>query len=73
LVILKKHVVIGTGSTILPGVILGEGVSVGAMSLVNKNLDDWCIYVGNPVKLLGRRQKNKLLEFEQELLAKNKK
>lgn len=63
-VIMKKHSIIGTGSTVLPGVTIGLGVSVGAMSLVTKNLDDWGIYTGIPCKWLKSRSK-KILELEQ--------
>jgi galactoside O-acetyltransferase len=62
-VVLKKHAIIGTNSTILPNLIIGEGVSVGANSLVNKSLDDWGLYVGNPVKRIKEKSK-KLLELE---------
>lgn len=42
-VTLEKHVIIGAKSIILPGIIIEEGSSVGALSLVNKNLDAWGI------------------------------
>ena len=64
-VILKKHAIIGTGTTILPGVIIGEGVGVGAMSLVAKSLDDWKIYAGIPCKEIKERSKQ-LLDLEKE-------
>ena len=67
-VVLNKHVLIGTGSTILPGVNLGEGVAVGAMSLVDKNCDSFCIYIGIPAKKLKERKRN-LLRLEKELLT----
>ena len=63
---LRKHVIIGSGSVILPKVTIGEGSSVGALSLVTKNLDDWGVYFGSPAKRLKRRSK-KLLELEEEL------
>ena len=37
-VILEDYVSVGTGSTILPGVKLEEGVAVGAMSFVKHTL-----------------------------------
>lgn len=64
-VLLKKHAIIGTGTTILPGVIIGEGVGVGAMSLVAKSLDDWKIYAGVPCKEIKERSKQ-LLDLEKE-------
>ena len=60
---LGKHSIIGSSSVILPGVDIGEGVAVGAMSLVTKNLDDWSIYFGIPVKKIKNRSK-KILELE---------
>lgn len=61
-----KHSVIGTGSTILPGVQIGEGCSFGAMSLINKSTDAWGIYVGIPCKRIKERSK-KLLELTDDL------
>ena len=63
------HCIIGTGSTLLPGVTLGEGCSVGAMSLINKSLPAWGIYAGIPARLLRPRSR-KLLELSRELESK---
>lgn len=63
-VTLGKHVIIGTNSVVLPGVSLGEGASVGALSLVNRDLDPWMIYVGSPAKPLRARKKD-LLALEE--------
>jgi Acetyltransferase (isoleucine patch superfamily) len=62
-----KHVIIGTGSTILPGVSVGEGASVGAMSLINHNIEPWTINVGIPCRKVKERSR-KLLEYEQRLM-----
>ncbi len=69
-VVLEKHTIIGTGSTILPGCILGEGTAVGSMSLVNKSLDPWGIYVGVPCRKIKDRKKN-ILEFEKAVINGN--
>lgn len=69
-VALEKYVLIGTGSTILPGVTIHEGTSVGSMSLVNRSLDSWGMYVGIPCRRLKDRNKG-LLDKEREFLAKN--
>lgn len=61
-VIIKKYSQIGANTVILPKVIIGEGVAVGAMSLVTESLDDWGIYAGIPAKLIKERSKN-LLKF----------
>ena len=54
-VILRKHVIIGCGSIILPGVELGQGASIGAMSLVKENCEPETIYTGNPLQIVGKR------------------
>ena len=64
-----RHSIIGTGSTILPGVTIGEGVAVGAMSLINKDLEEWTINVGIPCRRIKERARQPL-EYEQEFLAK---
>jgi galactoside O-acetyltransferase len=64
---LLKHSVIGTGSTILPGVTIGEGAAVGAMSLVKDNVGEFEIVVGVPAKKVKDRSK-KILEVESEYL-----
>jgi galactoside O-acetyltransferase len=60
---LMKHVVIGTGSTILPNVTLKEGAAVGAMSLVKDNVNEFEIVVGIPAKKVKDRSR-KILETE---------
>ena len=67
---LGKHSIIGSSSVILTGVRVGEGSAVGAMSLVNKSLDEWGIYFGSPVKKLKNRSK-KLLELEKTYLEES--
>ena len=57
-VVIGKHVVIGTGTTILPGVIVADGCSVGAMSLINKSTEPYKIYVGIPAKAICERKRN---------------
>jgi acetyltransferase-like isoleucine patch superfamily enzyme len=66
-IVLDRHVIIGTNSTVLPNVTIGEGSSVGAHSLVTKNLDSWGIYVGTPVKRIKDRKKD-LLKMEKNLI-----
>lgn len=66
-VVLKKHVIIGASTVILPCCTIGEGSSVGSMSLVTKDLEPWGVYCGVPVKRLKDRKKD-LLMLEKELL-----
>lgn len=65
-VVLERHSLIGTGCTVLPGVTVGEGTSVGSMSLVNKSLDSWGMYIGIPCRRLKDRNK-RLLELEKKI------
>lgn len=69
--IVGKHTIIGTSSVVLPGVNIGEGVAIGACSLVHKDCRDWNIYAGVPIKCIKPRSK-KLLELEEELLNSEK-
>ena len=66
-VFIGRHVIIGSGSVVLPGVKIGNGSSVGALSLVTKSLEEWGVYSGAPVKRIKARKKN-LLEKEKLLL-----
>jgi galactoside O-acetyltransferase len=59
-----RHVIVGAGSVILPGCRVGEGCAVGALSLVNKDLEPWGIYAGIPVRRLKDRRTD-LLRFVQ--------
>ena len=63
-VFLGKHVIIGAGSVILPGVTLEEGVAVASLSLVNKSCSSFGIYFGT--RRIGERKKQ-LLELEKQL------
>ena len=57
-VVIEKFAIIAAGCIIFPGITLNEGAAVGAMSLVNKNLDAWKIYAGIPVRFIKNRNKN---------------
>lgn len=59
-VVLEEFVSVGTGCTILPNVIIKKGAAVGAMSLVNKNIEEYTINVGIPCKKIKNRKKNML-------------
>src|SRR5947209_17523522 len=51
-VILEKNCKIGTHSTIMPGVKIGENSIVGAYSFVNKNIPKNQVWVGVQVKFM---------------------
>lgn len=43
---------IGGGSIILPGITIGDGVTVGAGSVVTRDVKDRCVVVGNPARVI---------------------
>jgi galactoside O-acetyltransferase len=67
------HVIVGTNSTILPGVTLGEGAALGAHTLASKDCEPWTIYVGSPARALRpRSQKAKELAEQFEASKRSK-
>lgn len=67
-VTIGRHVIIGSGCILLPGVILEEGVAVGALSLVSKDCKEFGIYFGVPARRIKERKRD-LLELEQEFMS----
>ncbi|MHA5065619.1 acyltransferase [Cetobacterium somerae] len=67
----KKHSLVGAGSIILPGVILEEGTSVGANSLITSSTQKWSIYVGSPAKKIKDRKRD-LLKLEEKFIREEK-
>ena len=61
-VILEKHALVGTGSTILPCVRISDGTAIGSMSLLTRK-----IYAGIPAKEIKNRKKD-LIQMEIKLL-----
>lgn len=51
-VVIERRATIGANSTLLPGVIVGEGATVSAMSLVNRDIPPGELWGGVPVKRL---------------------
>ncbi|MDN2583268.1 acyltransferase [Aquibium sp. ELW1220] len=58
-----RHVIVGSGSVVLPGCSIGDGSAVGALSLVNRSLDPWGVYAGSPARRIRARSR-KLLAAE---------
>jgi galactoside O-acetyltransferase len=65
-IVLNKFAMIAPGSVVLPGCSIGEGSTVGPLSLVTKSLEPWGIYFGCPAKRLKGRSK-KVIELEARL------
>jgi acetyltransferase-like isoleucine patch superfamily enzyme len=70
-VTVNRHVIIGAGSVVMPGVEIAEGCSIGAMSLVTKSTSSWGVYIGVPAKRARERSKN-LLNLEKLFLEDKK-
>ena len=68
-VTLGRHVIVGTGSVILPNVHLHEGAAVGALSMVIRDVEPGHVVGGCPAKTLKVRSLEKLRLAEQAYLA----
>lgn len=65
-VVLEEHTIVGAGSVILPGVTIGKGAAVGALTLVRRDVPPFAIVAGPRGEVIGERDR-KLLEREREL------
>lgn len=63
-ILIGKHAIIGSNCVVMPDVEIGEGVSVGAGSIINKDLEPWGIYVGYNPKKIGERDRDAILAKE---------
>lgn len=55
-IVLKKHTIVGSKSTILPNVVLEFATSVGAHSLVKNSTEQFDIIAGVPAKFIKKRK-----------------
>jgi acetyltransferase-like isoleucine patch superfamily enzyme len=67
-VVIRRHSIVGACSVILPGVILEEGSSIGAMSMVTRSTQPWSVYFGIPARKIKDRSRD-MLELEAAYLA----
>lgn len=65
-----RHVIIGSGCVILPGVNIDDGTAVGALSLVKHDCNPFSIYAGYPAKRIKERSRD-LLELEEQFFSEN--
>ena len=61
--VIGNDVWIGQNAVILPGVHLGDGVIIGANSVVGSNVAPYTIVVGNPAKALRKRFDDELIDL----------
>lgn len=54
---IRKGASVGSSSTILAGVTVGEGAIVGAGAVVTKDVPPWTIVAGNPARVLRQIDK----------------
>jgi len=59
-VTIERHALIGAGSIILPGVTLGMGCAVGALSLVDRDVAPRELVAGIPIRRIGERGHERL-------------
>jgi galactoside O-acetyltransferase len=60
-IVIGRHSIIGTNSLVFPGVVMGEGTSVGAQAMVTKSTEAWSIYIGAPAKRICERRRDILV------------
>ena len=58
-VIIGNNVWIGSNACIMPNVRIGNGVVVGANSVVTKDVPDYCMVVGCPAKIIKECKKER--------------
>lgn len=67
-IILERHSVVFTKSTLLPGTVISEGAVIGAHSLVRGVVPPWTIYGGIPACYIKQRARE-LLHLEQAFIS----
>jgi dTDP-4-amino-4,6-dideoxy-D-glucose acyltransferase len=70
-IMIGRHVIIGAGSIILPGVSIGDCSAVGSLTLIKRDVSACTIVAGNPSRLIGARSQ-RLLDLEQRYLQSDR-
>jgi len=68
---LGKHVIVGAGTVILPGVTIGEGSAISALALVNRDVPSGVIAGGTPCRTIKPR-KTGMLDLEKKLNSRKR-
>lgn len=71
-VTIGRHAVLGAGVIVLPMVTIGTGATVGAMSLIRKDVPEWHVVAGNPPRIVALRNRSKVLSLERELFLEER-
>lgn len=66
-IVIGRHVPVRVGSTILPGISIGEGAAICAHSLVTRDMPDWMMCSGVPARPRVARRRT-LLELERKFI-----
>jgi acetyltransferase-like isoleucine patch superfamily enzyme len=64
-VVVGSHAVVGAGSVILPGVSIGRGAAVGALSLVKREVAEGEVAAGIPARPIGVRNLERLNSLDE--------
>jgi dTDP-4-amino-4,6-dideoxy-D-glucose acyltransferase len=62
-----RHVIVGAGSIILPGVLIEDCAAIGALTLVKRDVAGFTVVAGSPSRVVGARSRL-LLDFERRYL-----
>lgn len=67
-VAIRRHAIIGCGAVIMPGAVVGLGAAIGALSFVNREVPEFTIMAGAPLRRVGARDGERLLALERKFL-----
>jgi len=65
--VIGNDVWIGYGAVIMPGVTIGDGAIIAAQSVVTTDVPPYCVYGGNPARLIRKRFTDEEIAFLLEL------
>lgn len=66
-VVFETNTGIGAHSLVLPGVTIGKGSAIGALSVVYEDVNPWGIYLGNPVRFVKKRSDHVYQEIKKKM------
>jgi galactoside O-acetyltransferase len=66
-VFIRKHAIVGAGAVIMPGLEIGEGAAIGALSFVAGDCKPFMMYMGTPARAIRERSRA-LLNLERDFL-----